>query len=341
MQQGDQYQTFSGHLKELRRRFIWIGLVLVAGGIAGLVFNNQIQTIIIKPLGQTLYYTSPVGGLGFSLQICLLVGIIAAAPVLIYQLLRFVQPVSTKITSKLMFVVLPSSLLLATMGIAFAYFISLPSALKFLTGFGSDSIHALITVNEYMTFVTAYLAGCALIFQLPLVFLLINRIKPLPPKSLTRLQKPVIIGSFIVAAILTPTPDPINQLIMVAPMILLFELSCFLVMMTNNTNNKNTSNIVDVPKPIFDSTLAKESVEPVKPQVHPKPVVIQQHTKQRVLTIDGFLPADQVSDRLSVKNSSLHNQQSKDENIIQHPKSIRIIDIWPRSLYYKKHVSGV
>lgn len=343
MQQADQYQTFSGHLKELRRRSIWIGVALVAGGVAGFVFNTQIQGIIIKPLGQTLYYTSPAGGLSFSIQICFLVGMLAAAPVMIYQLLRFAQPVSVKITSRLMLVVLPSSLLLAAMGIAFAYFVSLPSALRFLTNFGSESIHALITVNEYMTFVIAYLAGCALIFQLPLVFLLINRIRPLPPKSLARLQKPVIIGSFIAAAILTPTPDPINQLIMVAPIILLFEFSCILVLASNHAKNKKPVETITLIEPAIGKTIiVEENMELVVAQGSNKPLVSRQYTKKRVLTIDGFLAANQVSDMLSVDKSGLRNKhKSVVSNQEQHPKSARIIDIWPSNLYYKEHVSSV
>lgn len=230
---ADEIQTFGHHLQELRSRLFWVVAFVILGIIVGAVFNERLIKIIQAPLGQNLYFTSPMGGLGFSLQICLLVGLLFAIPVAIYHLIKFIHPASGKIIPKNTTLILLVSIALAGIGLVFAYFISLPSALKFLTHFGSQSIQAMITTDEYLSFVLAYLAGSALIFQLPLLLLFINRIKPLGPRQLKKYQPHVIATCFIAAAILTPTPDPINQMILAIPMLVLFELSCALVLVVN------------------------------------------------------------------------------------------------------------
>lgn len=122
------------------------------------------------------------------------------------------------------------SVVLACAGIAFAYYVSLPASLHFLTTFGnSGDIHALITANEYFNFVLAYVAGFAILFQVPLIILFINRMTPLPPMKLLMGTRYVIVFSFIAAAIITPTPDPMNQAIMAVPIIALYIFSVGIV----------------------------------------------------------------------------------------------------------------
>jgi sec-independent protein translocase protein TatC len=122
---------------------------------------------------------------------------------------------------------------LAFAGVLFAYFVSLPAALHFLAKFGGAGVQSLITVDEYFNFALAYLAGFALLFQLPLLILFVNRIKPLTPGKMMGAQRFVILISFIVAAILTPTPDPFNQLLMAAPAIVLYQIGIIMVMIVN------------------------------------------------------------------------------------------------------------
>lgn len=121
------------------------------------------------------------------------------------------------------------SVVLAIAGILFAYFVSLPASLHFLTTFGSGDIQAIITANEYFNFVLAYVAGFAILFQVPLVIMFINRMTPLPPKKLLGGTRYIIVISFILAAVITPTPDPMNQAIMAGPIIALYIFSIVLV----------------------------------------------------------------------------------------------------------------
>lgn len=227
------YKTFLEHLIELRTRLTWSAVVLVAGGIVGYSIHRTIFKILIRPFNKPLYYTSPAGGLDFLIKICIFFGFICALPVLVYHLLKFLEPALPTHMRKGMAKVLFSSIILAMLGICFAYFISLPAALYFLTSLGNGELTALISANEYLNFVMIYLAAFAVLFQLPLCMLFINRFKPLKTQQLMKYQGYIILGSFIVAAILTPTPDPLNQTIMAIPIIILYELSVALIWLKN------------------------------------------------------------------------------------------------------------
>lgn len=122
---------------------------------------------------------------------------------------------------------------LALAGVMFAYFVSFPSALAFLYDFAPETVSALITVDEYIRFAVIYIGGFALMFQLPLLILLINSGRPMPPRKLLKSQKYIVLGSFIAAALITPTPDPINQMMLALPPILLFYTSVLIIAFQN------------------------------------------------------------------------------------------------------------
>jgi sec-independent protein translocase protein TatC len=187
----------------------------------------------LRPLNQPIFYTTPTGGFDFILKICFFFGFLVSIPVFIYHLLRFIAPALSRSIRRAIVLVLFASLVLMIIGINFAYYISLPAALYFLNTFSSEEIKSLLSANEYLSFVMLYLGGFALIFQLPLVLLLINWITTLKSAMLWRFQPHVIVGSFIIAAILTPTPDPLNQAIMAFPIIFLYEVSIVIVWWVN------------------------------------------------------------------------------------------------------------
>ena len=222
MSEAKERQPFLEHVQELRGRLGWCVAALLAGTAAGYHLKDQLLELLVKPLGKTLYYTSPGGGFSLIVQLCLGFGIVCAVPVVLYQLIKFLSPVLPNYSIRLLAIVLISSCLLVGIGVSFAYFVSLPAALYFLNEFSNEQVQALISTDTYISFVAIYLAGFAILFQLPLVLLLINIIKPLTPKKLLANTKWVILVSFIVAAIITPTPDPFNQTIMAGPVIALY-----------------------------------------------------------------------------------------------------------------------
>lgn len=223
-------QTFEEHLQELYRRLVIVALVFVAACVVGYALREQLQAFLLHPLNeQSLVYTSPAGGLNFVIKICLLFGFLVALPLLIYQILAFIKPAHHAISRRLLYTTLLLSSLLAFMGVAFAYYVILPASLNFLEQFATESIQSLITTDEYISFVLLYICGLAAIFQLPLVMSLAARITDVSVRSLFKASGYFILGSFIFGAIITPTPDPINQSLIAGPTILLYFLGVFVV----------------------------------------------------------------------------------------------------------------
>lgn len=189
--------------------------------------------IIQKPLGETLYYSSPAGGLGFVLQVSLAFGFIITLPLLIYQTAQFIRPSMTVVKTRTVIWFTILSLFLSALGLAYSYFVSLPAALNFLVGFNSDTLRPLIGAKDYMQFLAAYAIGAIITFQLPLIFWFANKVRRFPPGGLMRSQRPVILGITIVSGVITPTIDPINQMAIALPMLLLFELGISAVALRN------------------------------------------------------------------------------------------------------------
>lgn len=170
------------------------------------------------------------------MRVIMTAGFIAVVPVIVHQLIRFIEPaVGRKITSKIMRRTLLWSLVLAVTGIVFAYFTILPTSLTFFGEFGGNAVKPLISADSYLNFVLGMLATFALLFQLPLVISIIDHIKPLKPQQLTRYRRHVIVGSLIIALILPFTYDPVTQFVIALPIVVLFELSVLIVRWNHRT----------------------------------------------------------------------------------------------------------
>lgn len=221
--------AFVDHLTELRSRAFAYLFVLVTGSIVGYLLNAQITSILTRPLNQPLFYSTVTGGFDFVFQVSFFFGFLLSIPMLLFQLFQFVRP-ALPVTSirKIILYVLASAVLLI-MGICFAYFVGLPMTLYFLQSFATDQIKSLLSTSEYFRFISGYLVGFGVAFQLPLIMLFIDSISPLQMKTLLGLERVVVVACFIVAAILTPTPDAINQCIFAVPLILLYQLSLVLI----------------------------------------------------------------------------------------------------------------
>ena len=249
-------QPFLAHIQELRGRVAWCVVALLIGTTIGYYIKDELLKIVVAPLGQTLYYTSPGGGFSLIIQLCLGFGIVFAVPIFIFHIIRFLAPIVPGYSLRFLLTILCTSCVLVSLGVAFAYFVSLPAALYFLNEFSNDQVQALISTDTYLSFVAVYLAGFAVLFQLPLLLLIVNSVVPLTPKKLLINTKWVVLGSFIVAAIITPTPDPFNQAIMAGPIIVLYLASILLVKIANRKTNREATKHMS--RPEVDDTSAYE-----------------------------------------------------------------------------------
>jgi sec-independent protein translocase protein TatC len=223
------------HLHELRRRIFYIALTVAVGSITAYALERKLISVLLHPShGQKFIYTSPLGGINFLFSVCTYVGLIVATPVIVYQLLAFIQPLMKETTRKFLLLSSAAAGIVACGGVLFGYFVGLPSALQFLLHqFTSIQVRPLITIQSYIAFVAMYLVGSALMFQLPLILIFINRIKPLKPSGLFKYERHLIAGAFVVAFIMNPTPNIIDQMIVVVPIILMYQLSIGIIWFVN------------------------------------------------------------------------------------------------------------
>ena len=227
------------HLRELWLRLMGSVIVMFVGGGIAYVFRLQIINFLQRPLNEKLYYTSPTGSFQFIMQVCLLCGVILSLPILIYNVLRFVEPVFTKSFSRrFILFVLGSSLTLTAGGVLFAYYLTLPFALKFFNSVGTSTLHPLISVDQYFSFILGYLATFAIVFQLPLLLLFINFIKPFKPGGVTHWRKYLYIGAFAISIIMPSSPDPLSQISLAIPIITLYEVSVALIWAANRKKHR-------------------------------------------------------------------------------------------------------
>lgn len=226
---------FIEHLYELRRRLLYVAVSVAAGSMAAYGVQQHIVNVLLRPAhGQHFIYTSPLGGINFLFGVCLDIGIALSVPIIVYNLLRFLEPLMRATTTRFIFIGSIISGAVAIIGVLFGYFIGLPAALHFLLHqFTTAQIRPLVTIQSYMSFVTVYLLGAALMFQLPLFLIFINRIKPLKPSGLIKYERHVIVAAFIIGFIMNPTPNLIDQMLVVLPIILMYQVGIVLIWYIN------------------------------------------------------------------------------------------------------------
>lgn len=270
--QEPELPTFMDHLRELRGRFFWVALFFMAISGATYPFFNQIVGLLLKPLGhQELYYLTPAGGISFIIKICMYVGFIGTLPLIIYHLYKFISPIMDSRNSHRAVRYTFLSTALAIIGVVFAYTVSLPAAVHFLTNFGITGVNAMLTADSYLSFITAYLLSGAILFQMPLIIIIIDSIKPLSPKKLFGFERYLIVIAFVVAALLSPTPDVVNQTILAAPIIIMYQLGIALVWWRHRVKGERLSENAEVAaKPVMAKSSILVANQVISPNLPPR-----------------------------------------------------------------------
>lgn len=221
------------HLRELQWRLMIVAAFFIIGATLAYQFQKTLVPFLLDPLnGEKLVYLNPAGGFSFIFLISIYSGIALAFPVFMQQLYAFLRPALPEAARKKSAVIILSSFLLLFGGIAFGYFVAVPNALAFLYSFADQFVEASLTAESYLNFIIAYTIGIGIVFQLPLLLLLIHTIKPLTPGGLGKSEKWVVLLAFIIAAIITPTPDPVNQAIIAGPVIVVYQIGVIAVLIT-------------------------------------------------------------------------------------------------------------
>lgn len=298
--------VFMDHIRELQWRLAIVALAFLATGAAVYPFFDKIVALLLKPLGNnlSLVYLTPGGAFNFAVQVCIYAAMIGALPVALYHIYRFVMPAVEKTTLRGVLGYSLSSLLLAAVGVAFSYFLALPAAIQFLTSFDLKNISPMLTVESYLSFVMTYLLAGALLFQLPLFMTIINRIKPMTPRMLMSGQRHVILWSVVFAAVISPTPDAVNQLLLAAPMIVMYQVGIVIILLKNRKRADKKSKDGLLTRSVADNESANHIAKEVKPRpmeakkvsVCPEsetPILVKKPVSNRTLvnrrSLDGFV----------------------------------------------------
>ena len=217
------------HLDELRMRLFRAVMALVVGTIGGVAVATPVLEYLQKPYGERFILLDPTGGVIQYFRVALMVGGILAIPIITYQVLAFVLPGLTSKEKRLLMLSIPPITVLFLVGVAFAWFILIPPALGFLSGFQPTLFRPQWTADNYLGFVTSLLFWMGVAFETPLVFFLLSVLGMVTPRPLIRNWRIAIVGSAIAAAIITPTVDPVNMILVMGPLMTLYALSIFLV----------------------------------------------------------------------------------------------------------------
>lgn len=234
----DRQMTLVGHLEELRRRML---ISLAATGIGTCIAFWKIKAIVAylaKPVGH-LVFLSPTEAFMAYFKLAFFVGFFIASPVILSQIWGFVSSALEERERRIFLFFLPFSVALFLCGAAFAFFIAIPWALKFLINFAGPEVWPVISISKYLSFIVVLMLMFGIVFELPVGIVILSKLGLVTPETLSRNRKWAILVIFIAAAILTPTPDAFTQILMAVPMIFLYEISIWVSKLTNIKKEKS------------------------------------------------------------------------------------------------------
>ena len=227
---------FFEHLDELRRRLTRAILSLVIGTVIGVFFADQLLILLQEPYCRIpsvsnceLIILDPTGNILIYFKVALMMGGILSIPMVTYQLMMFILPGLTRKETRYVLLSIPATTVLFCIGVFFAWRILLPPALGFLNEFQAQIFEPEWTADGYISFVTSLLFWMGVAFQTPLIFFIISLLGLVSAGTLIRQWRIAIVGASIAAALITPTIDPVNMFLVMAPLLTLYALSIVLV----------------------------------------------------------------------------------------------------------------
>jgi len=248
---------FTEHLEELRKRFIVCLVAVGIGFVISYAFSEQLFLLLSHPLikampeGSSFIFTGVTEAFFTYMKLAFFAGIFVASPVIIYQIWAFVAPgLYDKERSKILpFVLL--AVIFFVGGTAFAYYVVFPSAFKFFLTYNTQYVKIMPSIGEYLSFSCLFLLGFGVVFEMPVFIICLARLGIINHAQLSKNRKYVILLIFVVSAILTPSPDVISQLLMAAPLLVLYEISIVVARMFEKKPTADDAD-TDIPEEYTD-----------------------------------------------------------------------------------------
>lgn len=222
-----KYLTLFEHLAELRYRVMMSAIGVVLGLVVSAIFADDFIALLKEPAeeshpGLELQFIEPFENFVTYFRVSLLGGLVVGMPMIIFQALRFVSPGLHRNEQLWLIGTVIGATGLFLGGVAFAYFVALPPALNFLLNFNNDLAEPNIRIGSYVDFVTRLLFWTGVSFQTPLIVMYLARFGIVRAAQLLKWWRLAVVGAFVVAAIVTPTIDPVTQTLVAGPIIVLY-----------------------------------------------------------------------------------------------------------------------
>jgi len=222
------------HLVELRRRAIRAGLALIAASAVSVLFTGKVMELLVRPAGGLKpIFLRPTELFFTYFKVALLVGLCLALPYILFQILAFIAPAMENPNEKktfrslVLFGALPGTFFFLA-GVTFCYVVMLPFALRYLRTFGADIAEAQWTIASYISFVLTFLVGVGLVFETPLIMFVAAKTGLMSARKYLSYWRYAVVLIFVAAAVVTPTPDPFNLLLVATPLLFLYGLGILL-----------------------------------------------------------------------------------------------------------------
>ena len=257
--------TIAEHLDELRRRLVWASAAILIVFIASWFFRDELMEILLRPhyramdsLQKSLdqkfldgllpqhevvdrrpIVTSYTETIVTYMKACFIVSLFVAGPYVLWQIWGFIAAGLYKREKTFVHRYFPFALILFFAGVAFGYFFLIPLGLDFLANFGSERVRQAIRISDYFSLFLTLTIALGLVFQIPMVMVILSRLGIVQPSAFRGKWKFVIVACFVIAAIVTPTPDPYNQSLLALSMYLLYEIGIFFAKIAYRERQKN------------------------------------------------------------------------------------------------------
>lgn len=221
--------TVLEHLAELRRRIIIAGIgTAITVAIAAVFLTWPVMGLLTDPAGVELVALRPAETFATYMKVALVTGLGLAMPVIVSQGLFFVLPGLHPHERRWVYIAVPAITCAFAAGVVFGFYLVIPFAVRFLVAFGGDLIKAVWSVEAYLSFVSSLLFWMGLTFETPIAMFFLAKIGVVNARQLGSYRRYALVAAFILGAMITPTPDPLNQTVVSVPIYLLFELGVLL-----------------------------------------------------------------------------------------------------------------